>query len=137
MSQYDIIKKVKDRVDRYMSWYDDQFVFDKPEFWTSWAWKIEEIEKSGKHEVIKDDCDGFALTSAALLIKAGLPEAQVNICFCEIPKVGYHMICIANDGVNDWVLCNNYFKPVLKSDCDYKLISIMNYEKVGTWLPAS
>jgi len=132
-----IINKVKDLVDHYMHWTDDKFAFDKPEYWTSWAWKIEELEKSGRFELIRDDCDGFALTSAALLIKAGIPEADVNICFCEVPRVGFHLICIVNDGERDYVLCNNHSTPIPKSACDYKLISIMNYGKVGTWVAVS
>jgi predicted transglutaminase-like cysteine proteinase len=73
---------------------------DEEEEWTSHADAVE----SGL--TFKDDCDGFALTCAELLIRRGISREDVSLIVCNTTGGG-HLVCgFAADGTT-WILDNN------------------------------
>ena len=102
-----ICRKVKEMVDYNMVWTEDAVVFGVVEHWVSHAdWILAHDRKKGQ---IRDDCDGFALTSAELCVHFGVPSDLVRVIYCEVPQFGGHLICAVDDPKtkDTWILDNN------------------------------
>lgn len=125
-----------------MVYASDSTVFGKTEYWKSWKDEIVQ----GKKPIIRDDCDGFALTMAELLLEKGFKPEDVAICFCAIHQNGskdleYHLVCkVRNPEDNEWyVMDNNVPKPQKRDrsggpDWSFKWISCMYVDKPGEWV---
>lgn len=73
---------------------------DASEHWQSLA----ELARTGA--AWSDDCDGYALTAAELLVKdEGLDPDAVAICFCKVRGAG-HLICLVTIGGTTYVVDN-------------------------------
>lgn len=140
MSNAQVAAEVKRIVDKYMVWTDDKVVFDKNEHWTSWAKEVLELERTGTRRVIRDDCDGFALTSAALLYYKGVPKKDIGIAFVVCETGEGHLVCICKDGPTTWVLDNRQTGIVPKSRLSaigYTWKSEMEYDRIGQWVKST
>jgi predicted transglutaminase-like cysteine proteinase len=85
-----IIREVLREVHRHFVWTADDVLYGVPEHWTSHADVVE------RGEVFRDDCDGFALTCAELLLRRGLLPENVRIGACWTETGEYHLVCVAH-----------------------------------------
>ena len=65
----------------------DKKNYDKMEDWRSHAKEVNE----GKE--FKDDCDGFALTCAELILTGGVDRSRVKIIICKTETGEQHLVC--------------------------------------------
>lgn len=98
------------------------------EHWTSHADKVEQ------GRVFRDDCDGFALTCAELVIKAGVPRDKVIACYCITETGEAHLVCGVNLD-NTTVILENRYDSVYdwESKPKYQWILFMNFSEPGVW----
>jgi len=103
---------------------------DVEEFWESHASSVLADEK------FNDDCDGFALTCAELMIFKGVPKSLVSIVYCETVGGG-HLVCGLQTPETTWILDNN--RPFMYNwhDSDYKWKLFMTFDKPGEWYSVS
>ena len=86
-------------------------------------------------ECFQDDCDGFALTCASLLLKSGVPRDKVKLAGCLLPWGGGHLVCIVELDGTEWVLDNMSWIPNLKSTyTDHKWLVEMRCDRLGEWV---
>jgi predicted transglutaminase-like cysteine proteinase len=97
-------REIHAKVYKLFTYVSDQVNFGVPEHWTSHASSV----RSGIP--FSDDCDGFALTCAELLL-----EYNPAIAYCVTKTGEGHLVCI----LNSWVLDNRYPLPY-KLDSRYK-----------------
>jgi predicted transglutaminase-like cysteine proteinase len=99
---------------------------DKVEDWTCHADSVE------AGEVFKDDCDGFALTCAELLLRRGVPKSEVSLVVCNTSGGG-HLVCgLAANGTT-WILDNNQHFIYDWVDSRYEWKYFMNLDYRGIW----
>lgn len=110
-----IIDEVFNIVRSRIRYESDEKVFGVQEFWKSWKDEIQSTNKT----FFKDDCDGFALTMAELLIAKGIKKEHVAICYCAIieddypGQKEYHLATkVFNEEDGFWyVIDNNVNRP--------------------------
>lgn len=126
----DICNTVKRMTDNAITWESDENTVNEIEHWQSHAQRI--LENSDYHTT--DDCDGFALTSAELLVHYGIDKSLIRIVFCET-SAGYHLVCTVDDADNNttWILDNNERRPKEWSKINYRWIDYMSYDELGIW----
>jgi predicted transglutaminase-like cysteine proteinase len=90
-----VTKEVFRQVKNLFIWASDQEHYGVPDKWMSFA---DEVERG---EVFKQDCDGFSLTCAELLVRRGVPKAAIRIALCWTETGGYHAVCVCRDEVLD------------------------------------
>lgn len=133
----------KEQVDKIQAkvWKNFTYVLDKKnymvsEHWTSHADEVEE------NKGFKDDCDGFALTSAELLIRDGVSKDDVMVCYVKCETGEAHLVCgctIQTDkGKKTYILENRYKKAYdwedRKTGADaYEWIYFMKFSEPGKW----
>lgn len=101
---------------------DEQF----PEHFDHWTSYADEVEKNIDFE---DDCDGFCLTCAELLIRQGADPEMVFICDVST-RAGRHLVCV----YDKWVLDNNYFYVYYWEDAAFqKWHRSMKMSEPGVW----
>ena len=101
------------------------------EHWTSHA---DEVDAG---EDFRDDCDGFALTCAELLMRAGYSKKDVMIIYCTTETGEQHLVCGVNEDDTTYILDNRY-------DRIYKYTNVpgytwkysMHFDRPGIWLIA-
>ena len=135
------ITEVFNKVRSSMIYKSDQDVFGKLEYWKSWKDEIAQGKK-----FLYDDCDGFALTMAEMLVEAGFERKDVAICFCSIQvqsssQEEYHLLCKVRNPEDDiwYVIDNNVTKPLKRNGAGgpgwkFKYISCMYAGKPGQWV---
>lgn len=103
---------------------------DDEEFWTSHASAVMAKEN------FYDDCDGFALTCAELLIFKGVPRELVSIVHCQVGEMG-HLVCGLQGPNTTWILDN--LRPSIYDwkDSAYVWIAFMTFHKPGEWYRVS
>ena len=132
----EVFKAVRSNID----YESDQKVFGMIEHWKSWKKEISQ----GK-SFIRDDCDGFALTMAEMLLEKGFNPEDVAICFCAITRPGYedeyHLLCKVRNPENQvwYVMDNNVDTPQKRAFAGgpgwkFKYISCMYADKPGEWV---
>lgn len=134
------IKEVFYSVRSSIIYTPDQIAFGKSEYWKSWK---EEVSQG--HKFLRDDCDGFALTMAEMLIARGFEKKDVAICFCAIQQPPrheeYHLLCkVRNPEDNVWyVMDNNVSQPQPRDNSggpgwNFRWMSCMYADNVGDWV---
>jgi predicted transglutaminase-like cysteine proteinase len=130
----DVFNTVRNRI----SYESDERVFGKADYWKSW--KAEITAGPGN---FKDDCDGFALTMAEMLLAKGIKKEHVAICFCAIVQEGkpgkeYHLACkVFNEDDGFWyIMDNNVNRPQRRKNAGgygwgFEWISCMYADKPG------
>jgi len=111
------------KVRNHFIYVPDMEQFKQPEHWKSHADEVE----SG--QVFKDDCDGFALTAAELLIRNGVGIDKIRISACKTETGEGHLVCIA-DG---WLIDNRQRDIWPWNSVPYKWVSCMRLDEPGTW----
>lgn len=136
----EIIRSVFDKVRGAMVYESDKRVFGKSEWWKSWSEEVKSEEKG-----LRDDCDGFALTLAEMLVEAGIPKENVAIVFCiafsGTEWEGGHLVTKVYDRAKEnWFIVDNVVpSPTLRDVCHnspsykYEWISCMYANKPGKW----
>lgn len=117
------IQKVHAEVMRRFIWAPDAETFGVPEHWTSHADAVD------KGQLFEDDCDGFALTCAELLLRRGVPREDVRIALCWTETGEYHAVCIASDMLLD----NRQRWTIPWSKAGYKWDKSMRLSEPGVW----
>jgi predicted transglutaminase-like cysteine proteinase len=127
-----IQKKVWDK----FTYIPDKKNYMQTEHWTSHADKVENDEK------FKDDCDGFALTCAELLIKGGISKDNVMICYVICENDEAHLVCgctIETEAGKKTYILENRHKQIYNWDDRksgpkaYKWLYFMKFSKPGKW----
>jgi len=118
-----LARKIHQQVKSHFIWTSDMENYGVPEHWRSYA---DEIEKG---DVIRDDCDAFALTCAELLIRQDADKNDIYLIFCLTETGGGHLICVY-DG---WVLDNRQRDIIAWDKLPYTFIKSMQLAEVGTW----
>jgi predicted transglutaminase-like cysteine proteinase len=75
------------RVLNLFHYVSDQKNYGVNEDWRSHA------DAVNRKEVFKDDCDGFALTCAELILEEGIPRDRVKIIICKTEEGEQHLVC--------------------------------------------
>jgi predicted transglutaminase-like cysteine proteinase len=115
------------KVWKLFQYVPDEVNYDSLEHWTSHAESVQRGER------FEDDCDGFALTCAELLIDANLGRELVSVIYCTVPGGG-HLVCGYDDGDTTMILDNRYSKPYdYKDRYDYEWKYIMHFDNPGEW----
>jgi len=123
--------QVKRMVDRAITWEDDKDTVGLIEHWQSHAPQI----LADENYKTLDDCDGFALTAAELCVHYGISTSSIRLVFCEIPDLGYHLVCTVDDVEADktWVFDNNEERIRDWKRIPYNWLRYMKYENLGHW----
>lgn len=119
-----IIQKIFDQVRSLFIYMPDADQFPgKYDDWKSYAESVEQ------GHIFIDDCDGFALTCAELLVKNGIAFDAVKIAICETETGDTHLVCIA-----DGYLLDNRQRTIWPwNQVPYRWISSMNLKYPGQW----
>lgn len=104
------------------------FVPDKEQFGVidDWRSHADEVD-AGK--VFRDDCDGFAMTCAELLVRAGFQKSLINLCLCTTETGEGHLVCVAEGKVMD----NRQRGLWNWNELPYIWLSRMNMGNIGVW----
>ena len=123
-----IADKVHSLVESKFTYIHDDKQYMMSEHWTSHA---EEVLQG---DTFKDDCDGFALTCAELLITEGIDKKEVSVIYCETETSEAHLVCgIAVDG-KTYILENRYGNVYdWKDKPKYVWKYFMKFDDVGQW----
>jgi predicted transglutaminase-like cysteine proteinase len=127
MNEMPLIKAVLREVHRNFLYTFDHDQFEAPEHWTSHADAVE------RGDVFRDDCDGFAMTCAELLIRKGADPERVRIATCWAETGEYHAVCVAYGRLMD----NRYRAPHPWDGVGYKWHKSMRLSEPGEWRDAS
>jgi predicted transglutaminase-like cysteine proteinase len=104
------------------------FVYEEDKV-EEWACHADSVEAG---VVFKDDCDGFALTCAELLLRRGVPKSEVSLIMCHTSGGG-HLVCgLAANGTT-WILDNNRHYIYDWVDSRYSWKFFMNLEDRDRW----
>lgn len=116
------------------TYVSDQKNYGKSEDWRSHAKSVNE----GKE--FKDDCDGFALTCAELILEEGVDRERVKIIICETETNEMHLVCgVDIDDDPDFgkttLICDNRNKTVKAWNemRNYKWNYFMKMSEPGQW----
>jgi predicted transglutaminase-like cysteine proteinase len=120
-------------VHRALTWTDDRVTQGVPEHWQSHAEQILNI----RNYRALDDCDGYALTAAELLIHKGFDPVDIDLILLEVDRSqggGYHLVCGIDIEDTQWIIDNNFRKPKkLRLVGYYDRIQSMNLSDRGNW----
>ena len=103
---------------------------DVEEFWTSHAAEVMQKED------FFDDCDGFALTCAELLIFKDVPRELVSIVHCQVGTMG-HLVCGVQTPETTLILDNLRPRIYDWRNSAYIWLAFMTFDKPGEWYRVS
>ena len=91
-------------------------------------WRSHE-DTVNKGQVFYDDCDGFAMTCAKMLLHAGVKPEEIMLAFCQTETNEAHLVCISEGFVLD-----NRSRSVWKmEEVPYNWVSGMKLSEPGIW----
>lgn len=125
-----VAKNIHYKVHGLFTYEFDEKNYQMMEHWTSHAAEVNE----GKPFV--DDCDGFALTCAELLIEAGVPKENVKAIICHTETGEGHLVCGIDYGNDTYILENRYrfvYKWEEASRIGYRWHYFMTFDNPGVW----
>lgn len=131
-----LVRDVSNIVHARIIWDSDRKTQGVPEHWQSHAAAILE----SKFYRTRDDCDGFALTAAELLLHKGFKPEEVWIEMCQMTDGSYHLVTSVDaEETPDrlWIIDCNSLLPVRKGHLPYKYVRRMSLAKRGEWEAAS
>jgi predicted transglutaminase-like cysteine proteinase len=124
-------KFIHDNVWKHFIYVTDKKQYDVADQWTSHAKEVNEGVD------FKDDCDGFALTCADLLIHNNVPKNKVRAIICKVETGEVHLVCgvdIDEEQNRTLILDNRYRIPYWWDDrTNYQWIKMMRFDKPGEW----
>jgi len=97
-----------------------------PKFFDHWMSHADTIESG---IVFRDDCDGFALTCAELLIRRGANSEDAKIIFCRTETGGGHLAT----AWRHWILDNRHRTIMYWDDLPYEWVKSMAMNEKGIW----
>jgi predicted transglutaminase-like cysteine proteinase len=96
-------KACHDRVRNLFIYQSDEKSYDVIDDWRTHADSVRNFTK------FTDDCDGFAMTCADLLVNDyNIPAEDVRLVLCLTEGGGGHLICIVDDEDDSWAVDNRY-----------------------------
>ena len=117
------IQEVFTKVRNLFIYTPDQEQYHKPEDWRSHADAID------NNQVFKDDCDGFAMTCAEILVRNNINKDLIRLVLCQIETQEYHCVCIADN-----MLLDNRQRSLWNwNEVPYTWISSMKMSEPGMW----
>ena len=124
----EIAHDIHRRVHQNFDYVHDQEQFGITEHWTSHA------DAVLSNRDFQDDCDGFALTCAELLIKQDLARDRVSLIVCRDETGQMHLVCGVDADYTTWVL-DNRFDHVYpwQRRTDYEWMYFMKFDAPGAW----
>lgn len=98
----DVIFRVNKQVNNNVKYKTDLELYNRLEFWTI-------INGKGF-----GDCEDYALTKRKQLLVEGAPPSSLSLatCWAEKEKLNYHATLIVRTTDGDYVLDNNFDKPM-------------------------
>jgi len=114
---------IHQRVLRLFIWTPDQIQYGAWDHWTSHADAIE------RGEIIRDDCDGFAMTCAELAVRAGIEKSAIRLATCSVETGEYHCVAI----VSGWALDNRERRAKVWGTLPYHWRASMKLSDPGIW----
>lgn len=121
------MKQIHDKVHSLFTYKSDRRNYKLDEHWTSHANAVERDER------FTDDCDGFALTCAELLLRSGVHRSKVSIIYCETETGEPHLVCGVNDDNCTYILDNRFYSVYEWRSKRYKWLYYMMLDEMGTW----
>jgi predicted transglutaminase-like cysteine proteinase len=97
-----------------------------PTFFEHWRSCADEVEAD---QIFRDDCDGFAMTSAEILVRSGADKNKIVLVTCLTETGGGHAVCVA-DG---WLLDNRQRTAWRWDDVPYIWQKSMKMDEPGVW----
>lgn len=97
-----------------------------PDHFDHWESHADAVERG---EIFRDDCDGFSLTTAELLIRRKANPEDVKIIFCNTETGGGHLVT----SWKHWIIDNRQREVRYWGDLHYKWISSMRMSEVSVW----
>ena len=122
-----IAKAIHSRVWELFDYEYDIKNYRMNEHWTSHAATV----NLGKR--FTDDCDGFALTCAELLIEADVPRSRISIVYCHTELQETHLVCGVGTGKTTLILDNRFSRIYNWQNSNYKWNYYMTFEDIGQW----
>jgi len=125
-----LAKNIHYRTHFLFHYVHDDKNYQMTEHWTSHA---DDVNKGRQFE---DDCDGFALTCAELLIEAGVPKDQIKAIICTTETGEGHLVCGLDYGDNTYILENRYrfvYNWKEATRIGYKWHYYMSFDEPGVW----
>ena len=97
-----------------------------PDFFDHWQSHADEVERG---QTFRDDCDGFALTCAEILIRKGAESKDVKLIYCKTETGGAHLVA----SWESWILDNRQRFPMYWENIPYEWIKSMRLSEKGIW----
>jgi len=126
MNEMPLIKAVFRQVHNQFVWTADEEVYQVPEHWTG----SPDVIEAG--EILRDDCDGFAMTCVELLLRHGIEPENCRLATCWTETNEYHAVAV----VHGWLLDNRMRTLRPWSTLPYKWHKSMRLEWPGEWYDA-
>jgi predicted transglutaminase-like cysteine proteinase len=108
--------------------------YGKNEDWRSHADAVR------KQEYFKDDCDGFALTCAELLMEQGISKQKIKLIYCKTETGEQHLVCGVDVNDPDFgetiYICDNRNETMrsIQEMPKYEWQKFMRMSEIGTWV---
>lgn len=125
-----LFSDIHKKVHKLFTYVPDEKNYKLTEHWTSHS---DDVNANRK---FSDDCDGFALTCAELLIEAHVPRKDVYAIVCKTETGEGHLVCGAYDNKTDsvWILENRYDKMYRRDKkSSYDWLFWMDFSDPGQW----
>lgn len=97
-----------------------------PDYFDHWQSHADAVARG---EIFRDDCDGFAMTCAEMLLNAGEDKSKINLAMCLTETGEGHLVCVF-DG---WILDNRQRHVKRWDVLPYQWISSMKMSEPGIW----
>jgi predicted transglutaminase-like cysteine proteinase len=101
----------------------DQEQFNIPDDWRSHADEVD------NNQVFRDDCDGFSMTCAEVLVRNDINKDLIKLVYCLIETGDGHLVCV----VDNKLLDNRQRYLWNWSDVPYTWVSYMKMSEPGIW----
>lgn len=128
----ELIESIHSKVSKLFIYTRDQKNYGKNEDWRSHAKTVNEGKK------FKDDCDGFALTCAELILEQNVERENVHIIICQTETGEDHLVCgvdIEDKDKKITYICDNrkIFVNTMDDMIGYKWKYFMTMSDLGQW----
>ena len=132
MSNYDTVKELHETVFRLFTYRFDKHNYLVEEHWTSHADAVE------RGEGFVDDCDGYACTTAELLLRRGVSAEDVKLIYCITETGEAHLVCGVDTVETTWIAENRYnYVYDWNKRSGYRWMYFMRLDDKGVWRKVS
>jgi hypothetical protein len=97
-----------------------------PEILDDWRSYADQVEQG---IAFQDDCDGFAMTIAELLVRRAIPAETIRLVVCDVETGEGHLVCMVDGYMLD------YRRPLLSpwEEAPYTWYMSMKMSEPGVW----